>query len=71
MGVKLCRLVTPFNRFPNKPLLFFYVSAAQILEKKKKKNRVGKGEIARIEQFLLFLQCFLPFWKTSRHFYQV
>ena len=26
--------------------------------KKKKKNTVGKGEIARYEQFLLFPQCF-------------
>ena len=24
-------------------------------------NTVGKGEIARLEQFLLFPQCFLPF----------
>ena len=33
----------------------FYVSAVQIFE-----NTAGKGEIARIEQFLLFPQCFLP-----------
>ena len=33
----------------------FYVSAAQSFE-----NTVGKGEIARYEQFLLFPQCFLP-----------
>ena len=25
-------------------------------------NTVGKGEIARNEQFLLFPQCFLPVW---------
>ena len=25
-------------------------------------NNVGKGEIARNEQFLLFPQCFLPIW---------
>ena len=25
-------------------------------------NTVGKGEIARNEQFLLFPLCFLPFW---------
>ena len=27
-------------------------------------NTVGKGEIARNEQFLLFPQRFLPFWRT-------
>ena len=27
-------------------------------------NTVGKGKIARNEQFFLFPQCFLPFWKT-------
>ena len=27
-------------------------------------NTVGKGEIARNEQFLLFSQCFLPVWIT-------
>ena len=30
-------------------------------------NTVGKGEIAHSEQFLLFPQCSLPFWRT---FYQ-
>ena len=32
-------------------------------------NTVGKGEIARNEQFLLFPECFLPIWRTSCHFY--
>ena len=27
-------------------------------------NTVGKGEIALIEQFLPFPQCFLPVWRT-------
>ena len=27
-------------------------------------NTVWKGEIARNEQFLLFPQCFQPFWKN-------
>ena len=27
-------------------------------------NTVGKGEIARNEQFLLFPQCFISFWRT-------
>ena len=34
-------------------------------------NTVGKGEIARNKQFLLFPQCFLPFWITFCHFRQV
>ena len=33
-------------------------------------NTVGKGEIARYEQFLLFPQCFLPYWRTLQHFHQ-
>ena len=33
-------------------------------------NTVGKGEIARNEQFLLFPQCFLPVWRTFCHFHQ-
>ena len=31
-------------------------------------NTGGKGEIAHIEQFLLFPQCFLPVWLTFYHF---
>ena len=34
------------------------------LGKKPFENTVGKGEIARNEQFLLFPQCFLPVWIT-------
>ena len=34
-------------------------------------NNVGKGEIARNEQFLLFPHCFLPFWRTVCHFHQI
>ena len=34
-------------------------------------NTVGKGEIARNEQFLLFPQCFLPYLRTTCHFYQI
>ena len=34
-------------------------------------NTVGKGEIARKEQFLLFPQCFLPFLRTFCHFHQM
>ena len=32
---------------------------------------VGKGEIARHEQFLLFPQCFLPIWITFCNFRQI
>ena len=32
---------------------------------------MGKEEIARNEQFLLFPQCFLPFWTTSCYFHQI
>ena len=38
---------------------------------KSAKNAVGKGEIARNEQFLLFPQCFLPVWRTFCHFHQI
>ena len=34
-------------------------------------NTVGKGGIFHYEQFLLFPQCFLPFWRTLRHFHQI
>ena len=51
------------NSFPKKPLLcmcLYYKSYA---------NTVGKREIARNEQFLLFPMCFLPFC-TLCHFHQ-
>ena len=32
---------------------------------------MGKGEIARYKQFLLFLQCFLHFWRTFHHTHQI
>ena len=35
------------------------------LQYKSFENTVGKGEIARNEQFLLFPQCFLPVWRTA------
>ena len=40
------------------------------LGRKPFENTVGKGEIARNEQFLLFPQCFLPVWITFCHFHQ-
>ena len=44
----------------------FYVSAVQVFFKK---NDVGKGEIARFEQFLLFPQCFQLFWENFCYFH--
>ena len=32
---------------------------------------MGKGEIAPNKQFLLFPQCFLPFWRTFCYFRQI
>ena len=34
-------------------------------------NTMGKGEIARNEQFLLFPQCFHPIWISLCHFRQI
>ena len=44
----------------------FYVSAAQISE-----NPVGKGEIARNKQFLLFPQCFLSVLRMFCYRHQI
>ena len=41
------------------------------LQDKAYENTVGKGENARIEQFLLFPQCFLPIWITLCHCHQI
>ena len=49
------------NPFPNKPCLQY----------KSLENTVGKGEIARNEQFLLFPQHFLHIWITFCHFHQI
>ena len=51
----------PFQTSPG-----FYVSAVQSFE-----NTVGKGETACIEQFLLFPQCLLAFWRTFYHFRKI
>ena len=47
-------LLKTFKPFPYKPC-FLHVCSTSLFE-----NPVGKGEIARNEQFLLFTQCFLP-----------
>ena len=46
--------------------LFFYVSKYKFFE-----TTVGKREIAYNEQFPLFPQRFLPFWRTCCHFHQI
>ena len=50
------------NPFANKPYSFCLQSF---------ENTVGKGEISRNKQFLLFPQCFLPIWRTVCHFHQI
>ena len=50
--------------FPKQALVF------TCLQYKSFENTVGKGEIARNEQFLLFPKCFLPIWRTFCHFHQ-
>ena len=51
--------------FPKQALVF------TCLQCKPFENTAGKGEIARDEQFLLFLHCFLPIRITFCHFCQV
>ena len=46
------------NSIPNKPWFF------TCLQYNTFENTVGKVEIARYEQFLLFPPCFLSFWRT-------
>ena len=54
-----------FWPFPKQALVFTYLPYNSF------DNTVGKGEIARNEQFLLFPQCFLPIWRTFCHFHQI
>ena len=51
------------NPFPKQALAF------TCLQYRSFENIVGKREIARYQQFLLFPQCFLSIWRTFRHFY--
>ena len=52
------------STFPKQALIF------TCLQYKSVENTVGKGEIARNEQFLIFPQCFLPVLKPLCRFYQ-
>ena len=60
----MCFDIVLLNPFPNKPW-FLRVCSTSLLK------TLGKGEIARNEQFLLFPQCFLSIWETFCHFHQV
>ena len=52
------------NPFPKQALVL------TCLQYKSFENTVGKGEIARYEQFLLFPRCFQPVWRTFYQFQQ-
>ena len=52
-----------FKPFLKQALLF------TCLQYKSFENTVGKGEIARNEQFPLFPQCFLAVWRSLSHFH--
>ena len=52
------------NPFPKKPW-------ALHVSNKSFENTVEKGKIARNERFLVFPQCFLPFWRNFCRFHQI
>ena len=60
-----------------KHILFYILTLSQqalvftYLRYKSLENTVGKGEIARNEQFHLFPQYFLPIWRDFCHFHQI
>ena len=56
---------TKINRLSKQALVF------TCLQYKLFEITVGKGEIARNEQFLLFPQCFLPFWRPLCLFHYI
>ena len=63
--IKFCRKWFISELFPKQALVF------TCLQYKSFENTVGKGEIARDEQFLLFPQCFLPVWRFLCHFHHI
>ena len=62
MMIQLVLEQNDFNPFPYKPW-FLHVCSARLLK------TLGKGEIGRNKQFLLFPQFFLPVWITFFHFH--
>ena len=62
---KKCCNIKAVYPFPKQALVFM------CLQYKYFENTVGKGEIARNEQFLLFPRCFLPVWRTFGNFHRI
>ena len=61
-------MVDQYYNYPSTKQAIVFTS----LQYKSYENTVGKkGEIARNKQFLLFLHCFLPVWRTFCHFHQI
>ena len=60
---KFCPLVG-FNPFPDKAV-FKHVCSTILLK------TLEKGQIAQNKLFLLFPQCYLPFWRTLHRFHQI
>ena len=58
------KLIEP-QPFPKQALVF------TCLQYKPFENTLGKGEIARNEQFLLFPKCFQPIWITLCQCHQI
>ena len=59
-GAVLCE--KGLNSFQTIPCFYMYTSF---------ENTLGKSEIARDEQFLLFPQCFQPIWRPICHFHPI
>ena len=64
-GLITAKMIIFYQPFTKQALVF------TCLQYKPSENTVGKGEIARNEQFLLFPHCFLPVWRSSCHFYKI
>ena len=69
----MCTIVPRTNEEKGKNHLTLSQTSPHItyLQYKSLENTVGKGEIARKEQFLLFPQCFLSILRTFCHFHQM
>ena len=59
------KIVKASSPFPEQALVF------TCLQQKSFENTVGKGEIARNEQFLLFPQRFQAFLRTFCHYHKI
>ena len=63
--IKPMQLFKCLNPFPNKPWILCVCCSSFL------KTLWVKGEIARNKKFLLFSQCFLPFWRTLCYIHQI